>query len=118
MVEVKTHEAVAGLQHGQQHGSVSLCTRVRLNVGILCTEQLADAVDSQLLYLVNHLASAIIAVARITLGVFIGKIAAHGFHHLVANKVLTGNQLNAFQLALMLLLNQLENLIVSFHLCC
>ena len=115
MIQVQTHKAVTGFQHGQQHGGICLCTRVRLYVGILGTEQLADTVNSQLFYLVNDLTAAIVAVARITFRIFVGKVAAHGFHDLVANEVLTGDELDAFQLTLVLLLNQLKNLIVSFH---
>ena len=115
MVQVQTHKAIAGLQHSQQHGSVSLCTGVGLHVGIFGTEQLANAVDGQLLHLVHHLATAIVSVAGVALSIFVGQVATHSFHDLVTYKVLTGNELNALQLALVLLLNQLENLIVSFH---
>ena len=115
VVEVHTHEGVARLQDGQQNGSIGLCARVRLHVGIFGSEQFADAVDGQLLHLVNHLAAAIIAMAGVALGILVGQIRAHGLHHLVAHKVLTGNQLHAFQLALMLFLNQLEDFVVSFH---
>ena len=117
MGQVQSHERVAGLQYGQQHGGIGLSARVGLHVGVFCTEELADAVNSQLLNLVYHLAAAVVAMAGITLGILVGQVRTHGLHHLVADKVLTGNQLNAFQLALVLLLNQLENLVVSFHCC-
>ena len=93
------------LVHGQQYGSISLCTRVRLYVGILGIKQLADALDGQLLNLVHHLAAAIVALAGIALGILVRQVRAHSLHYLVAYEVLTGNQLNAFQLALMLFLN-------------
>ena len=115
VVEIQTHEGVAWLQTGQQNGCIGLSTRVRLYVGIFSAKQLADTVDSQLFNLVYNLTAAIVAVAGVTLGIFIRQVGAHSLHDLVAYKVLTGNELNAFQLALVLLLNQLENLIVSFH---
>ena len=118
MSQVQAHERVARLQHGQQHGGVSLCARVGLHVGILSIKQLTDALDGQLLNLVHHLATAVVALAGIALGVLVRQVRAHSFHYLVAHEVLTGNQLNAFQLALMLFLNQLKDLVVSFHLGC
>ena len=113
--QVQTHERVARLQHGQQHGGVGLSAGVGLHVGIFGIEELADALDGQLLNLVDHLAAAVVALAGIALGILVRQVRAHSLHHLVANEVLTGNQLNAFQLALMLFLNQLEDLVVSFH---
>ena len=115
MIQVHTHERVAGLQYGQQHGSVGLCARVGLHVGILGIEQLADTLNGQPLHLVDHLTAAIIALAGIALGILVGEIGAHSLHHLVTYEVLTGYQLYAFQLALMLFLNQLENGVVSLH---
>jgi hypothetical protein len=44
---------------------------VGLNVGILGTEQLANTVDGQLLYLVDYLTTTIITVTRITLGILV-----------------------------------------------
>jgi hypothetical protein len=115
MVKVQTHEGVAWFQYCQQYCCVSLCARVWLNVGILSTEKFANAVDSKLLNLVDYLATTIVTVARITLGILVGKVRSHGFHNLVAYEVLTRNQLNAFQLALMLFLNQLKDCVVSVH---
>jgi multisubunit Na+/H+ antiporter MnhE subunit len=88
---------------------------VGLHVSILSAKQLANAVDGKLLYLVYYLATTIVTVARIALGILVGKVRSHGFHNLVAYEVLTRNQLNAFQLALMLFLNQLKDCVVSVH---
>ena len=46
VIQVQTHESVAWLQNCQQHGCISLCTRVGLHVGILSTKKLADTVNS------------------------------------------------------------------------
>jgi hypothetical protein len=115
VIKVQTHKAVTGLQYGQQHSGIGLRARVGLYVGVLSTKQLAYTVNSQLLNLIDNLATAIVTVAGIAFCIFVGKVAAHGFHDLVANEVLTGDELDAFQLTLVLLLNQLKNLIVSFH---
>ena len=71
MVEVQAHEGIARIEASQEDGRVSLSARVRLHVSILGSEKLADAVDSELLNFVHHLTSAIIALARITFGIFV-----------------------------------------------
>ena len=87
LVEVEAHEGVARLEHSEQHGLVGLCSGVRLHVGVFCAEELLDTLNGQRLHLVYHLASAVIALARIAFSIFVGEIAAHGAHHLVAHKV-------------------------------
>ena len=103
--EVQTHEHIAGLQNRRKHGCVGLRARVGLHIGILGTEELADAVDGNLLHLIDHLATAVIALAGIALGILVGQPRTHGLHDLVAHEILTGNQLHAFQLALVFLLD-------------
>ena len=115
MSQVQAHELVAGLEACHEHGHVGLCARVGLDVGILGAEQLLDAVDGQVLGLVDTLAAAIVAVAGIALGIFVGQAAAHGLHHLLAHEVLAGDQLDAVQLALMLFLDDVKQYFVSFH---
>ena len=73
MVKVQSHEGVAGVQHGEQYGSIGLCSRVGLHVGVLCPEELAYAVDGQLLYLIHHLATSVVAFAGIAFGILVGK---------------------------------------------
>src|SRR5574344_985461 len=115
MSEVEAHECVAGLQYSKQNGSVCLCARVWLHVGILSSEEFAYTVDGELLHLVNHTASAIVALARITLGILVGEVRTHSLHHLVTDKILRSNQFHAFQLALVLFLDKVKNLLISFH---
>ena len=88
-----------------------------LHVGPAGTVELLGAVDGNLLALVDYLAAAVVALAGVAFGIFVGHHAAHGFHHLVADKVLGGNQLDAFGLTLTLFLNEVENLCISLHLC-
>ena len=113
--KVQTHELVARLQAGHKHGHVGLCAAVRLHVGILGVEELLHAVAGDVLALVHTLAAAIVAVARITLGILVGEATAHGAHHLVAHKVFTCNQLHAVQLAIVFFLDDVENLSIFKH---
>ena len=44
---------------------------MRLNIGILRSIEFAEPVNSELLDLVNHLTATVIALARITLRIFV-----------------------------------------------
>ena len=115
MVKVQSHECVAGLQHSEQYGSIGLCSRVRLNIGILCTEDFLYALDGKVLYDIYHLATAIVTFARESLSILVGKVRTHSVHYLFTHKVLGSNQLHTFQLTLMFSFDQVENLLVFFH---
>ena len=69
----------------------------------LALEQLLGALDGQRLGLVDVLAAAVVAVARIALGVLVGEHGAGRLQHRARDHVLRGDQLDlvllAFQLA-------------------
>ena len=69
--QTDAQNGVARIEQGEIDGQIGLCTGVGLYVGILCTEQLADALDGKFLYLIHHLATAIVALAGIALGIFV-----------------------------------------------
>ncbi|MNZ69786.1 hypothetical protein D3C78_880990 [compost metagenome] len=79
---------IAGLQQGQIDRRVGLAAGVRLDVGIVGAEQLLGALDGQGFDLVDVLATAVVTLARITFGVFVGQAAALGFHDALAGVVL------------------------------
>ena len=83
--KVKTHEHVARLQHSHLHSKVGLGTGMRLNIGILSSVELAEPVDGELLNLVNHLATAVVALAGVPFCVFIGADRAHSLHHFLCH---------------------------------
>ena len=72
--EVEAHEGVAWLKHCEQYCSIGLCARVRLHVGIFSAEEFANTVDSELFYLVNNAATAVVALAGIALGILVGEV--------------------------------------------
>ena len=88
MIQVQSHKGVTRFEYGEQNGSIGLGARVRLNVSKLGTEQLLNAVAGYILYLVYHLATAVVAMAGQAFSIFVGKITAHGLHHLIANEIL------------------------------
>ena len=86
-----------------------------LDVGVFRIVELAEPFDGEVLDLVDHLAAAVIALARIAFRVFVGADGADGFHHLVADIVFRGDQFQAGGLAFPLPLDQIENLEILFH---
>ncbi|MNI25278.1 hypothetical protein D3C73_789200 [compost metagenome] len=86
--QAHAENGVAGLQQGQVHGAVGRGTGVRLDVGVIGTEQLLGALDGQRLNLVDVFAATVVALARITFGVFVGQATALRFHDAFAGVVL------------------------------
>lgn len=76
-----------------------------LNVGVIGPEQFLGAVDGQLFNHVDVFAAAVVTLARITFGVFVGEYRALSFHHRWAGVVFRSDQLNVFFLALSFLLH-------------
>ena len=72
----QAHDRVAGLQQRVVDGGVGLRAGVRLDVGVLGAEQRLGAVDRELLDDVDVLAAAVVALARVALGVLVGQHGA------------------------------------------
>ena len=115
VAEVEPEKLVARLQAGHEDGHVGLGTRVRLHVGPAGSVHLLETLDGKTLALVNHLAAAVVALARIAFGIFVGENRAHGFQHLVTHKIFTGNQFDAFRLTIPLAADDVKNLRVACH---
>ncbi len=103
--QAHAHDGVARLEHGEVHALVGLRARVGLHVGGFGAEQLLDAVNGQLLDHVDVLATAVVALAGIALGVLVGQLRTLGGHHGRRGVVLGGDQLDVVFLALVFLLD-------------
>src|SRR5690606_9529138 len=79
--QAHAQNGITGLEDSHVHALVGLRTGVGLHVGGFCTEQLFQTVNSQLLDHVHELATAVVALARITFRVFVGQLCALGLHH-------------------------------------
>ena len=88
-----------GLQQRQEHRLVHLAAGVRLDVGEAGAEQLLGALDRERLGDVDEFAAAVIAPARIALGVFVGQHRALRLEHRAADDVLGRDQLDLVALA-------------------
>ena len=90
------------MQQGEVHRRVGLGAGVGLNVGEVGAEQLFGPLDGDVFHNIHVLAAAVIALAGVAFGVFVGKDAAHGGHDRRGDDVFTGNQLDVPALALQL----------------
>ena len=104
--EAQAHDGVAGLQQGEHDGLVRLAARMRLHIGEGAVEQALGAIDGELLDHVDILATAVIALAGIALGIFVGEQRAGGIEHGLGDDVLRGDQLDLVLLALGLVLDR------------
>ena len=93
---------VAGTQDRGIHREIGLRTRMRLDVRVFRLEQLAGAVDRELLGDVDVLAAAVITFAGITLGILVGQQRALRFEHARTRVILGSNQLDMVLLPLRL----------------
>ena len=109
-IEVEAHEGVAGLQQRQEHRLVHLAAGIRLDVGEIAAEQLLGALDGQLFGDIDELAAAIVALARIALGIFVGHDRALRLEHGARDDVLRGDQLDLMALAAELVADGAEDL--------
>ena len=72
---------------------------MRLHVDVVGAKELPGAVPGEVLYDVGELASAVVALAGIAFGVFVGEDGASGLEDGAADEVLGGDHLQAFVLA-------------------
>ena len=106
VVEAEGEDCVPGLETAEVDRHVRLRPSVRLHVRVLGTEERLGPVDRELLDLVDHLAPAVIALARISLGVLVRGHASHGLEHARPGEVLRRDQLDLRPLALELAAEQ------------
>src|SRR5699024_9845551 len=99
-VEAHAEDGVAGFNQGEEDGGVGLGAGVGLDVGVVAVEQLPGAVDGELFGDVDVFAAAVAAFAGVAFGVFVGELAALGFHHLGAGVVFRGDQFDVVFLTL------------------
>ncbi len=113
VVEAHGQDGVARLQQGLVDGQVGVGPGVGLDVGVLGPEQGAEAVAGQVLHLVDDLVPAVVAPARVPLGVLVGEDRARGGQHRRRGEVLRGDELQGGRLALGLLAQQAGDLGVA-----
>ena len=94
MREAHAEHRVAGLQQRQIDRRIGLRSGMRLHIGIGGAKQLLCALDRQCLGNIHVLATAVVALARITLGILVGQHRTLRLEHARAGIVLRSNQLD------------------------
>ena len=113
--ELEREDRVARLQRGHVDGHVRLGACVRLDVRVLGSEERLRAVDRGLLDLVDDVAAAVVALARVALGVLVRRHRADGLEHARPREVLGRDQLDLAPLALELAAEELRDLGVDLR---
>ena len=98
--QARREHGVAGLQQGEVHRHVGLGSGMRLDIHVLGGEQLLGPRDGQLLGDVHHLAPAVVAPARVALGVLVGEAGTGRLQHRLGHEVLRRDQLQVAGLPL------------------
>jgi hypothetical protein len=103
--QIHPQDRVARLDHGRVGGLIGLRSGMRLNVGVLGAEELPGSIARQILDHIGELAAAVVALTRITFGVFVGEDAAGGFEHRFGSEILAGDEFEPPVLALRFMLD-------------
>src|SRR3989338_2336673 len=102
LVKAHPHEDVADVEQREVHRMVRRTSRVRLDIDVLCMEELPRPLDGELLYLIDNLVPAIVALAREALAVLVGEDTSHRLEHGQGDKILGGDHFSSLTLALQL----------------
>src|SRR3989442_5574348 len=97
--EIGPKDHVPGLEQGEVRRHVRLGARVGLDIDVLGGEELPGAGDGEVLGNVHDLAAAVVALARIALGVLGGHHRARSLQHGLGAEVLGSDQLEVARLA-------------------
>ena len=100
VVEREPEHPVARREHREVDGHVRLRAGVRLDVRVLGAEERLRALARQLLHLVDDLAAAVVALARVALGVLVRRRRADRLEHRRPGEVLGRDQLDLTALPL------------------
>jgi hypothetical protein len=103
--EVHAEHGVAGLEQREIHRHVRLRARMGLDVRVLRAEQLLRARDRERLGNVDEVASTVVALAGVTLGVLVRHDRTGRFEHGLADEVLGGDELEPGVLPMTFLLD-------------
>ncbi len=97
--EIEAHEGIARLHQREEDALIGLAAGIGLHIGEGAAEQLAGALNGEFLGDINELAAAIIALARITFGVFVRHHRTLRLKHGAGDDVLGSDQFDLVALA-------------------
>ena len=88
-----SHYRVARFAKGKVRGGVRLRSAVRLNISVLGSEKTAGTLACKVLDNVNAHTASVVALTRVSLGIFVSHNAPGGSHDSLGNKVFGGYKL-------------------------
>ena len=88
MGQIQAQDGVARLQNRRESLHVGLRSGMRLHIGVLGAKEFLRPFTRQIFHHIGKFAAAVVALARISLGIFVRKDRAHGFEHGFADEVL------------------------------
>ena len=106
LIKGESQHGIAGLQDRGICRHVRLGAGVRLDVGVCGSEERLRPLDRERFRDVDPLAPAVVAAARIPLGIFVRQHAADGFHDGGAGVVLGSDELDLLDLTAPLVLDR------------
>ena len=113
--KVKAEDRISGVEDGQKNGGVGLGAGVWLHVGVRCSEERFEPVNSELLHLVHYFAAPVVALARVAFCIFVGQAATHSVEDGLAREIFGGDELNTSALAIQFFLDETEKYLVFVH---
>ena len=102
--QIHAHHRVSGIQQRKKHRQIGVGAGMGLHIGVLGAEQLHRPLPGDILHHIHILAAAVIPLAGIALGVFVGEYPAGGQQHRLGYDVFGGDQLDVMPLPLQLIL--------------
>jgi hypothetical protein len=81
MRKIHAKDSVVWLEEGDISSEVGWGSGERLNIHMFGTEELLGTLNSQIFNSIDKFATAVVASARLTFGVFVGSDAAEGFEN-------------------------------------
>ena len=115
LIESHPQNGVAGVEHGQVGGQVGRGAGMRLDVGVFGAKELAGPAPGQLFYFVDDVVTAVVALARIALGVLVGQHRSGRGHDRPGCEILRCDELQRGVLPLLLAPDDVEELAVLGH---
>ena len=112
--EIHGENFISQLQHAEIHSHVGLTSAVGLDISVIGSEEFLGAFDGECFDDIDIFAAAIPAASWVSFCIFVCQAGTLCLHHGLAGEIFGGDQLNMFNLAVMLCGNGCRDLRIGF----
>ena len=98
--QIHPQDDIIRIDQGIISSHIGLGAGMRLNIDMIGAKNFFSPLTGEIFHQIDALTAAIIAFARVTLGIFVGKHGTLGFHDRPADKVFRSDQFDFFLLPL------------------